>query len=387
MLGPLAHASWGEKAGSHHVFPLYYRDKERETFVSLPVVSWKNGAKRNWVYPPLLSSYATKGETRELKLLLGLCSETWDKKSSEGYFVPFYAHGKDYLYTPVAGWKNDAADGFVYPFTPLAGFRTGDYSGGWLFPLFSYAKEKKTGNYDGTFLVGRFWRNKEECGSWMFPLYRYSNRPMPEQAPDGKVASGHYGKSFWSIPMAWYKDETWISSARASAGNKPEKQARQHTKRHGFFPLWSYSSRMEDPEGNLAANGTFLLGIGYYFNYALNQLPRTDEQRESKHHRLLGVLYAYEKNVNPAAKHGEPKRSESSSVLWRLWHHKTDDGLETLDMPGIAYTRKPDGFRKFSVLWKLFSYEKSSEGCKVDALFVIPLWRSSGERNDRVKSN
>lgn len=375
LLGPLAHASWGEKAGANHVFPLYYSDPAGGTFASLVMVSLKDGDRRTWISPPLLSGFSKSDDASALTLLMGLGYEQWGKRGREGYFVPLYAHGRNYFYTLLAGWNNDPVNGFVYPATPIAGFWKGEYSGGWLFPLFSYSRHIPKEKYSGTFLWGQYWGSREESGSWLCPLYSYRNVHMPDESGGQAIPSGRYGSTFWSLPITWCNNQTVVYRKAVKPGEPPGIRKRSE-KSNGFFPLWSYSSMLDaDAE---TWGGTFLMGIGYYCNNEMRSVPGKTDPREYRHHRLLGLLYAYQKDFDPDARGEKPKKSESSSVLWRLWHHKTEDGLETLDLPGIAYTSKPDGFSKFSFLWRFFSYEKTRNTCKVHALF-LPVWNSRSD--------
>jgi len=103
----VAHASWGERPGSHHVLPFYFRDAAEQTLLT-PVCGWdrkegffypftplagvRNGAHRgSWLFPIYNHSREKKtGDVRDIFLLAGGCEKTKSHRSS--WFYPFFGY-------------------------------------------------------------------------------------------------------------------------------------------------------------------------------------------------------------------------------------------------------------------------------------------------------
>jgi len=338
VAGPLAHASWGEHAGSSHVFPFFYRDPGKATVTPL-CATWTSGTRRTWLYPPALSRYVRDGERRRLDLLLGLGSEKWGGGERSGYFLPLYLHadGLREFYSLLCGWRRDPQDGFVYPLTPIVGFKTGHHSGGWLFPLFSRDRDLDMGSTCGTVLWGPYYRDKSETRSSLIPFYGYRNfgRSLDVTSTNGLPVSR--GKTFWCLPACWYRNtaDAWKDGATA--------RTTAHV-RSGFFPLWMHS---RDTGGGIEESSTSILALLY----------------DSKH------------RVTPTAEGKAAEDYTRHRILWHVWHYERLNGDVGVDMfPGITYDRTADGSRAFSFLWRVFRYERSPNGVKVH-LFFVPIVR------------
>ena len=195
MVGPMAHWSWGPKAGSSHVIPLFYNNSVSGTFLSLPLCAWKDGNTRTWICPPLLSEYANDGADRDLYGVLGLFHQRWGGSGVSGHLMPLYLYGHRYFYSPVFGWDKSDEDGFVYPLTPIAGLLTGERrSGCWLFPLFCHQREKATGDIAGRFLLWGYYDSNKECGdSGFFPFWWYSRNEISQKG----ILTAHGSVLFW----------------------------------------------------------------------------------------------------------------------------------------------------------------------------------------------
>jgi|GEM_PF-1693963 len=339
--GPLAHFGFGEHAGKQHIFPLYYRDSSEGTFVSLPFMKYKDGNRTTGIIPPLLSGYSTDGTDMDITALLGLFQNNWepDPAKRDGYLFPLYYYDNKKFYTPLVGWNNET-DGFFYPLTPFVGVKKGSHSGGWLFPLFSHDRDKSSGNVDGTFLWGRYWRHGSRSSSWIFPIYGYWNDGSPDYTSSSKY--GEYGKTFISLPAFWYRNTTSLQGVRDG------KAVAVNRKEQVFFPLWTYNKR-EEPGAN----------------------------RENVDGSLLLALYDYKRDVKPRDKGQEGKDEYARArILWHLWHYERSNNDVSVDIfPAITYDRKSDKFKKVSFLWRFFRYERNETGKKLDLLFV-PLART-----------
>jgi hypothetical protein len=338
LLGPLVHGSWGKKAGPHHVLPLYYRNTRTGTFVSPLFATWRSGARRHHFVPPLLSNYAAERDQRELLAALGLFHQAWGAEPSRGHLAPLYVYrGDEWFYTPLFGWNNKPA-GWMYPLTPLLGVRKGTHSGGWLWPLVNYRRNRETGNCRASFLLwGRHRRRGARTQSYFFPLYGV-DRFAPTEVPEGAEHPPHE-LSVLCFPGFWYESKSEVAE---TVHHEPHWL---HVKKHGLFPLWSYKRRERPQKGRLRVRS-----------------------------RLLGHLYDHSRHVNPAAPDVKDRRR--TRVLWRLWHYENHDGDVGLDVfPAFAYTAKTDGYLKWQFLWRVLGYESDpGEGKELSVLFVPIRW-------------
>lgn len=356
LVGPLAHFSWGPDAETDHILPLYYRNRKAETLISPLYARWKSGETRTALIPPLLSWYSTKNEQKDLNLMLGLARESWGTNvTRSGHLIPLYYYkGENELYTPLFGWDRDPGNGFFYPLTPLLGFWRGDYSGGWLFPLFSRHRDRRTQAYGGNVLWAFYGKEGNHAHSWMFPFYTYDNRGSIEQALSSGAAPGTYGKSFWCLPICWYDNEVRVSRVVSPSNAAPSMSSKiagtdatvRRLRKNGCFPLWTYSSS--------ATVGT--------------------PQRETKASLLL-LLYDYNRKIQPKSPTSTASDTTRARVLWRLWHYeRANDDVSVDIFPAITYDRKGDAFKKVTFLWRFFRYERGNEGRKLDLLF-LPVMR------------
>ena len=345
LAGPLAHFGWGEDDVSQHLFPLFYRSGLDGTLLSPLLAAWQQDGSTVRICPPLLSGYRSDGENRELGLLLGVFHNKWNSSGTQkGHLLPLYYYEKDKaFYTALFGWNNDRTDGFVYPVTPLAAMRKGKYSGGWIFPLFSHRRNRKTGAVSGTFLWGTYRRHKGKSRSGLFPLYNYDNAGSIESASEHPTRRATYGKKFFSFPACWYRNQLIVRPDRRPQA-KDKATVTTARRAHGIFPLWSYSSRKAREEQNELVKGSILL-----------------------------ALYDYKRKIHTGDE--ETNDYTRARILWRLWHYERSDGDVTVDLfPAITYDRKKDGFKKISFLWRLFRYESDKNGRKLDLLYV-PILR------------
>lgn len=350
MLGPFAHASWGENPGPSHVFPLYYREPDKDVFISPLYASWKENGRTVHAIPPLLADYETDGNVRSVNAFLGLFNQTWHASSagSSGQFIPLYIYdGKKQFYTPVVGWNLEGNSHFTYFLTPLVGTRTGDKSGFWVFPLISHSRNNANDSYDGSFLLytGHYWKDARDSGSALIPFYYY-NKTRPAKDRTGRTVPGLPERTdFWCLPYCWYSTSTADTGDRQTTTNRPSVQLSNSS--NGCFPLWSYSSTW-----------------------------KTDGSMEKTDSSFLLLLYDYKHTSRSVQLESKKEDYVRSRVLWRLWHYERSDDDVTLDIfPTITYDRRNDGFRKFSFLWRFVRYENGPDGAKFDFLF-IPFYRS-----------
>jgi hypothetical protein len=370
LLGGLARASWGEKPGADYIFPLYYNDARTGKLLSPAWLQWRDGETETAIAPWLLSWKTHTPERTDLWLAGGFARASWGEKPGADYVIPFFYHDSQSLLTPLFGWNHQAD--FAYYATPLAGVRTGDRRGSWLFPLYSHVREKATSNVtDNYLLLGGHAKTKERSRSWFIPLFYYQNRFEPESTPEPAPRYRTYGKTFWCLPICWYRDQVYIRPERKPGRNASEVGLssdfdrefpatpsttrtnapflRNYTRSHGCFPLWNHESTTTPTEGRSEQDTSVLLWL-YDYKHDIGLLSG----------KRAGLTNDYTR----------------SRVLWRLWHYEKLNGDVSVDVfPSFTYDRKPDGFKKVSFLWRFFRYEREANGeTKVDALF-IPLKR------------
>lgn len=355
----LARLSWGEKPGPQHVFPFFYENQDKGTMVTPLIAKWKDGNKDYTVLPPLLSGCSDDGTTLNIAALLGLFQNSVNRKTgkSSGYMFPFYLYDENELfYTPFFGWNKDKRNGFVYPFTPLLGVRTGEkYSGGWFFPFYSHRRDKDAGNRRDTFLWGGYSSDGKTSRCQMFPFFGYRNMGDIDKADRSSKAYSQHGKRFWCLPAFWYQNTLHSYWDGPRKEGEERKMKHMRTTKSGFFPLWSHEHRRKDEGVEKSVNGSVLL-----------------------------KLYDYKREVLPSAPGEEPNDYTRKRILWRLWHYERSNGDVSVDaFPGITYDSRPDGFKKVSFIWRMFRYEKDKDGRKLDLLFV-PLMRTKDGDESKV---
>lgn len=348
--GGLARFSWGEEPGPNYFFPLYYKGRGERAFISPLYAGWSDAGRRCRLFPPVLSGYAVDGKETDMLAVGGLFHHRWGGPvgSGRGYLFPlyFYEEGRSFL-TPLFGWNKDKRDGYVYPLTPLVGFRTGERTGGWLFPLFDARRNRATGRVDGQFLWGEYWIQGDCASSGIFPFYSYHNKGSLDSPQDRGITYHPCGKEILTFPGFWYEN----TMKRQPGKDSPNRVT--YTRKHGLFPLWSYSGIRTEPTGEEDVEGRFLL-----------------------------LLYDYKREVTPVPKNGGTSSDyRRARVLWRLWHYERIGDTVSVDVfPTITYDRKGDTYRKTSFLWRFFRYERDEKGRKLDLLFV-PILRSKSARD------
>jgi hypothetical protein len=366
LLGGLARASWGQDPGPGYVFPLYYRDPAAGTLLSPLWFGWRNADTETTLVPGLLSWKTQSPERSDLWLAGGLARASWGVDPGGDYVLPLYYHDSSRLLTPLFGW-DDRAD-LLYLATPLAGVRTGERAGSWIFPIYVHNRDQATGAVqDNYFLLGGFQKEKREHRSWFFPLYYYRNLLPPVSARETNNHTCTFGRNFWCLPICWYQSESHVRPARKSVLTTNELPSapvsilnpapagtnaswvRYDTLSQGAFPFWNYSSQSTPAEGTRRSDGSILLWL-YDYKHEAGPLP----------------------GIRPGATNDYAR----TRVLWRLWHYERLNGNVSVDVfPSFTYDRKTDGFKKISFLWRGFRYERAPDGHrKLDILF-IPLRR------------
>jgi len=356
LLGCMAHLSWGEDAGSQHILPLCGWNRKTGSFTS-PVYAKCHWEGAEWqAIPALLSAYAEDGKEKHLFGALGLFHQEWGRgpEHDEGHLLPvYYYEGRERFLTPLFGWKRARdGEGYFYPATPLCGLRTGTETGSWLFPVYSHRHEVQTGRTRGRTLWGSYSFRDGEGEASLFPFYSYRNQgPLDSEVPPGRKWAT-FGTSFRAFLVGHCRNEMRVLpewAPKQDRRTETQRLVRTHVRSNGVWPLWSYENR---------------------------ETPSTERVR--KKGSLLLLLADYKREVDRLPDSGELNDYSRSRVLWRLWHREKLNGRVSVDMPGITYDSRPDGFRKFSFLWRVFRYEKGPEGTKMDIIF--PIVRRGGQK-------
>lgn len=132
---------WGE----HHrvVFPFFHYSTgpDRMRFVSLP---WSYGydeaSREKWIasFPFFYQATREDGQT-DVWAAAGVFRHRFgaESEAARSHLLPLYFRdGQRALYTPVYGYRRDAATTATYFATPLAGRYRGEYEGHWVWPFY-----------------------------------------------------------------------------------------------------------------------------------------------------------------------------------------------------------------------------------------------------------
>ena len=426
--GPLAHFSWGEKGGEHHVLPLFYTNSKTGTFASPLAAWWRSGPERKTYAAPPLLSWLSAGERRKDLWVVGpLARWSWGKDGDPQHVFPlYYANNKTgtFVSPALAWWRNNrgATTHLVPPLLswlsagkrrkdlwvagPLGHWSWGEEGGAQhMFPFYAYKPDR----YFYTPLVG--WNNDKQdgfiypltplvglrrgkrSGFWAFPLINHER----------VKATGDYKGNFLLLGNYWGREEEGGSS---------------------FFPVYSYrnhgpiDSQLKGWEDH-AEFGTdfFCLPTCYYQNksvawrtkdgtsgrrfetksgvfplwsYSKRSTPQTgriDAEATflSLFHDITGLaVYDYQRRVRPLKdRPGKVDDYVRKRFLFHLWHYERSNRNVSVDVfPAITYDSRTDGFWKFSLLWRLFRWDSHPDrGTNLDLLF-IPILRARAEKKN-----
>ena len=359
--------SWGERPGAQYLVPLFYQDREQQTFLSLLWARWVAGGTTTTVVPPALSWLSRDHASSDLWLALGLAKFSWGAQPSSSHIFPLYYHDpRTHEFYSLFYGCHPGNEGFTYFATPLAAVRHGDQTGSWLFPLYSHARDVRSGEVDNWLLWGNHWERDGVSRSVFFPVFGYHNFGPRDRAPKPGQRWAHFGKDFFCLPICWYRNETYVrpSPEEIKQACAPDRKpaavpapqlplVREDKFQHGVFPLWSHSKVATPAQGRLNTDGSCLLW-----------------------------LYDYKREVTPLTKAPAGTNDYARArVLWRLWHYERLNGDVSLDVfPGFTYDRKTDGFKKVSWLWRFFRYERGPAGArKLDLLFIPFMRQGAGK--------
>ena len=323
------------------VFPFYYNDPKRTRVTLVYGQSKEDNAE--WLVP-----FYYRDDNRFITPLFG-------KTKHADWLFPLYYRGEDSFGSLLYGHHETITQTNRYFAAGLAGSRAGETEGGWLFPLFN----KKT---DADFAEKSAWINAERLPD-AIPVTMRMVTNFTENAQTGKqdiplvkrVAnvpsfSAYDNRSYLLFIdndhnfHSWTDDWIWGSSTNRYDMLLEHQRGNKLFFRHESERRVSFDTATRAKVGDTIESQTWFLAVVY--------------ESERKIDRIKGSDYV------------------CHNVLWKLWDWEREDGNIALDVfPGFTYDSKTNGYRKVSLLWRLFRYENDPEkGIAADLLF-LPVWR------------
>ena len=372
-----------KKTGAEWLFPLYYRDRDTfatalfgksqdtsyllpiycrdESQVNSPVFSYWNDERkgtRGFFSLPILSGgeWETKSCRKSwfaLAGLLGGSSDASGKETSEWAF-PLFHRSESSFTSLLYGWSGGGSKSTnTYFAAGLAGIKSGETEGGWLFPLF----DKET---DADY---------QEKAAWM------DAEKLPEAI---KIWTKTETNRVWNSAAKSYDSVAQIKTNATDIWTHDHRTTLLVSDNNknicGYFPYYGENTNRQYRLKEYHKLGNFLA-----FNHERNRYVKFDlatrrkvSDEEKSESFLFGFVYTQESNCDKMK--GTSKSTQR--ILWRLWHREEENGNVSLDVfPGFTYDSRKDGYTKTSFLWRLFRHERDpKKGRKVDFLF-IPVWR------------
>ena len=319
------------------LLPLYFRssnpEQKTERLIT-PLGGWsKSPEKSDLTIIPLLSSYTTRDDEKEIWALGPMARARWGGDKLQHHVFPLYYYDseKNMFLSPIASRRaGDDGSGFFNLLGLLAHYSVdarGKKMFGALLPLTEFSWDD-----DG-----------EHRGAKVFPLFSWERTRRPDMRRS----------SSWLLP--------WMRFKSYEHGTVGEETA--SSRYNSFFPFWRYSYDYNSRPGESATppGGP----------KAVKQAP-TDASEFS----ILGWLYdsKHRKVISE-----DPKKAEDYTrkrMLWRVMHYERDGGDASLDLfPFITWDKKADGYRKTSFMWRFFRNERKPDGSRNIDLLFIPVMR------------
>ena len=372
---------FGRSGDSSWLVPLYFRS---ESGINTPVVSvWDDAKKgeRGFFSLPLLSgaTWATNSCERSWFALAGLVGGSSDATGADrwGWAFPLFIRnaGNSFYSLPYSWDGGGCATTNTYFAAGLAGVRSGQKEGGWLFPVFD---KKKDADFDEKVA----WLDRDTLPDDIrFSMRVVTNmewnanlRKMEGVARDLVSAPSFYSQDTRSYFLfadndRWLTcDIDWSDYLMDKRPLRRKREGEADPKKKRPADQASYEMQLRHERGNrllFKQTGTRTVAFD-----SLTRRKTKDE--ESGAASFLMFLYQNERRADRV----KGTSYASHRVLWKLWDWEEENGDVALDVfPGFTYDSKKDGYSKVSLLWRLFRYENDpKEGRKIDLLF-IPVWR------------
>jgi hypothetical protein len=352
-------------------WPLLFSWRDKQTHgLFTPLYAYEASdnpeVRDGWDALPLLLSWRRRqGESRDLTAALGVYHQRRAGDDRSGWLLPLYLYdARDrLLLTPLCGWDQPDVrdpDGYWYPFTPLAGVNTGARRGGWLFPFFSHTATPSNDTFRTQFLLlghaehtVRAWANRttEDRQLALFPVFSHAVYASASQDPKSKIMTESVSRIDRQLLLRW-SEETRTTRRSLSALAKPGDDYLMTSTDSGLFPLWDTETRAKT---------------------RLNGSPLSATRASS----FLFPLYDAKRNTVEADGKTPALDYTRRRVLWRVWHYEKRNGDVSVDLfPFITHDAHADGFRKTSFFWRLYRYERASDGKVSRDLLYLPLVRT-----------
>ena len=364
------------KDGSHErdwFFPLYARDKD--SFVSIAYAHNRNPqtGEESVIIPPLLAGCAwnTNNQESAWAALAGLVGSTTarDGSHSKDWFFPLWHHEEDRSFTSLLfGWNGGGTSQTNnWWLTPLVGTESGRNEGFWLFPFMSQT------HYGDFSRIESLAGVKELPPEIQFEEYAYTNyekkvsmrlrekNAVPSAGSKTKAMLFFTPRKRYAYASLSWDGKTYRVHEEFDNGN--ELLLNSESSRTVTFDPKTRKKTGED------VREEHTVGLGAIYNSSRNENKNTIEEKSNT---LLGILYNRRKDVDKK----KNTSFEESAVLLKVWQRAEKNGDVSVDaFPGFTYDAKKNGYRKVSLLWRLFRHVNDPEKGTTLDLFFIPLSR------------
>ena len=363
----------GRKDGTSWVLPLYVRDENSFTSIAYSRTRNPETGEESVVIPPLLAgcAWSTNSQESAWAALLGLVGSTTaaDGSHSKDWLFPLWYHEEDHEFASLLfGWTGGGSSQTNrWWLTPLVGTKSGCEEGFWVEPVCSYTHS------------GDFARIESIANAVTLPsditfhesAYTNYDKEVSMRLHEDKYIPSASSKTKLALVFTPYRRH-----ARAGLNwNGSKYCVRDSVERGNEFALHRENThRVEfDPRTRQKTDeevrDASTLALGSIYNAS-----RTESKKklEEKSNTLLGLLYNRRKEVDKV----KNTSFEEASVLLKVWQRAEKNGDVSIDaFPGFTYDSKKNGYRKVSLLWRLFRHVTDPEkGTTLDLLF-IPLAR------------
>jgi hypothetical protein len=417
LFGGLAARRWNEEGSASHIFPLYYRSPQNNTFISAPYATWESGGRARHVIAPLLSGWSSDDESTRAFLAAGLAGFRKGGDDPYSYVLPLYyaaSEDKTFISLPYSTWESGSGQKHLIP-PLLSGWNVSPESSQTLLAggLVGWEKDRESDQVDSshllplsyfaTPLIGSYNEESGKTGSWFFPFYRHK-RDLNSGAVKGSyLLLGEYGKDENRIyhGFAGLYDYTHRKSRREEVvgehnyvglirpgleplgktelGDEGETLSIESESKYldyfvGIFDeQWTRTVNLDRGTNTVVELHSKKHSIGPLWESSLSEDLVSDQSLKTT--SLLGILY------DTRREEGDPENPDHEyvrkRVLWRLFHYEKLNGDKSTDIfPAVTIDSYKNGYKKVSVFWRLFRYEKDPEtGSKKLDLLFIPLKR------------
>ena len=324
---------YGRSGDREWIMPVYYREGRS---VYTPLYCDTEDAttgERTLISIPLLAgaSWATNSQKRAWAALAGLvgASSSAGGERREQWALPFFHRdeGRSLATLPYGWYGGGTSKTNTWWATPLVGTRSGAVSGWWAFPFIDRSRDAD------------FDLRLSQLGA--------------DILPDDISTSAHF-HARKETTYALLSDDSLVIGGGAYSWSDTNRYVVAARHKVGNVLLW---------------NDETLRRVSY--DATTREKTADSELRESS---LLLFLYRGTRRTD--AMSGETRSHHQ--VLWRLWNREERNGDVTLDVfPGFTYDSRGNGYRKASLLWRLFRFERDPDGGTAVDLLFIPVWRQS----------